>query len=992
MKKRLTMILGMLLFVCGMSHAQMQVTGTVVFDNNEPAMGASVLVVGANTGVLTDANGKFSVSVPEGYHKLRFSFVGYETQELTARPRMTVTLKDATSELDEQIVLGYGSARKLGTFSGAIATVGSQKLEMPVTPNFTDALAGQVSGLSVLSSSGEPTAMASIRLRGVNSIESSNTPLFILDGAPISSTLFNTLNPSDIASITVIKDASGTALYGSRAANGVIVITSKKGHFGEKANVTLRAQYGVSTAINKGVEMMSSKQYIKFRDMIGQPVSDDIRNLVENYGISTNWYDEIFKTAPTYSLDATITGGSENTSYYLSLNHHDQDGIVNQSGMKRDAIRFNIDARVNPWLRVGLQSNIGVINYDYNTAADGGSTYFQNPMLFAMSALPYDSPRYYTIDEATGKITWGGKADKLYYSGLEVPEYFTSRYDVDRKSIEGTLNAYEQLTPFKGFTFTARQAMDAYDYTESVAAKPIEEWKTPMGQTVNARDAYASTSFTRYYRMTSTNTAEYKWNIDRHYFTALAGHESMYLKSRSFGVITEGQTDERQLRLTDGTKVSIDDLTDTRAEETFNSFFLSLNYNWNERYFLDASFRTDGSSCFAPDHRWGQFWSIGGMWDIKKESFMKSLTWLNDLKLRVNYGTAGNSSGVGSYDHFGKIGTGSNYNGEASLGISTPSNSDLTWETTASFDAGLTFRIFNRATFNVDFYNKKTSDMLMTIPYSYTTGFSGGVGNIGAMVNRGVDIDVDLDILRTKDINWTFKANFNYNHNEITELFAGRDEYVIANTGMKLQVGKPYGEFYYVRYAGVDSRDGKPMWYDKDGNLTKVYNAEENSVFLGKNRFAPLSGGFGSAFRWKDLTVSFDVQWQAKKYMISNDLFFQENALFYSENQTTRMLNIWTKPGDVTDIPAYGESVEFDSHLVENASFLRLKNITVQYLLPKTWVKRTNCIEQVKLFGIARNLFTITNFTGYDPEVDSNLVQYNYPNTRQFVIGLEVTF
>lgn len=987
------MILGMLLFVCGMSHAQMQVTGTVVFDNNEPAMGASVLVVGANTGVLTDANGKFSVSVPEGYHKLRFSFVGYETQELTARPRMTVTLKDATSELGEQIVLGYGSARKLGTFSGAVATVGSQKLEMPVTPNFTDALAGQVSGLSVLSSSGEPTAMATIRLRGVNSIESSNTPLFILDGAPISATLFNTLNPADIASITVIKDASGTALYGSRAANGVIVITSKKGTFGEKANVTLRAQYGVSSAISDGVEMMNSKQYVKFRDMIGQPVNDQVRHIVDDLGISTKWRDEIFQNAPVYTLDATISGGSETTSYYLSVNHHDQDGVVNQSGMKRNSIRTNIDARVNDWLKVGLQSNIGVITYEVNSAADADRIYLNNPMVFQRYAMPYDSPRYYTEDPTTGKIIWGDKAMGLLYSDVMLPEYYTNALDVERKRVEGTLNAYEQLTPIKGLTITARQALDAYDYTGSVTRGPVDAWTTPMGQEVDALDAYASTSFTRYYRMTSTNTAEYKWNIDRHNFSALAGHESMFLKSRSFGAHSEGQTDARQLRLTDGTQVSIDDLTDLRSEETFNSFFLQFNYNWNDRYYLDASFRTDGSSCFAPDHRWGQFWSIGGMWNIKKEDFLKNVKWLNELQLRMNYGTAGNSSGVGSYDHFGLIGTGSIYNGANSLGISSPSNNDLTWEKVAAFDAGVTFRVFNRATFNVDFYNKTTSDMLMTIPYSYTTGFNGGMGNIGTMINRGVDIDVDVDIIRSKDINWTFRANFNYNHNEITELFAGRDEYEYGGTYLKLKKGHAYGELYCVKYAGVDSRDGKPMWYDKDGNLTKVFNEADNSVFTGKNMHAPISGGFGSAFRWKDLTVSFDVQWQAKKYLISNDKYFLLNANQSLEfNQSTDMLNIWTKPGDKTDIPAYGEAIQFDSHLIENASFLRLKNLTVQYTLPRSIIARTKFFQQVKVFGIARNLFTITKYTGYDPEPDINLLKFNYPNTRQFVAGIEVTF
>ena len=283
--------------------------------------------------------------------------------------------------------------------------------------------------------------------------------------------------------------------------------------------------------------------------------------------------------------------------------------------------------------------------------------------------------------------------------------------------------------------------------------------------------------------------------------------------------------------------------------------------------------------------------------------------------------------------------------------------------------------------------------MLMPIPYSYTTGFGSGSGNIGAMVNKGFDAEVVVDLLKTRDINWTFKANVNYNKNEITELFAGRDEYVVANTGLKYQVGKPYGEFYYVRYAGVDPRDGKPMWYDKNDNLTKVFNEEEDAVFTGKQRYAPWSGGFGTTFTWKGLSVTADFAWAADKYMINNDNYFILNAnQGTAYNQAVDMLNVWTTPGQVTDIPAYGEAIEFDTHLLENASFLRMKSLIVQYTLPQKWVAATKALKNAKVFFTGRNLFTITSFSGYDPEPDSNLVAFNYPNTRQFVFGLELTF
>jgi hypothetical protein len=381
------------------------------------------------------------------------------------------------------------------------------------------------------------------------------------------------------------------------------------------------------------------------------------------------------------------------------------------------------------------------------------------------------------------------------------------------------------------------------------------------------------------------------------------------------------------------------------------------------------------------------------MWDLKKENFLKDVDWLDNLQARATYGLVGNSTGAGSYDYYGLFGTGGMYNGQSSMGISNPSNSTLTWEKVGSFNAGVTFGFLDRVVLNVDAYRRKTTDMLMSIPYSFTTGFSGGMGNIGAMVNKGFDADVNIKLIKSNDIDWTFKANVNYNKNEITELFAGRDEYIIANTGLKLEVGKPYGEFYMVEFAGVDPRDGKPMWYDIDGNLTKTYNEERDSKFVGKQRYAPWSGGFGTSFSWKGLSITADFAWQHGKYMTNNDNYFLMNAnQGTSFNQAVDMLNIWTKPGDITDIPKYGEQVQFDTHLLEDASFLRMKNLIVQYSFPKKWMQATKGIQNAKVFFIGRNLFTATKFSGYDPEPDINLVKFNYPNTRQFVFGMELTF
>lgn len=992
MKKRLSLVLLCMVATIA-AWAQTVITGTVVSAaDGEPIIGASVKVKGTNKGAVTDLDGKFKINTEAG-KTLVISYVAMETIERAAKNGMVVKMQVAEEIMDELVITGYGTGKKLGSIVGSVVTVDNKKMEKAVTPNFTDALAGQVSGLSVLTSSGDPSKSASIRLRGINSINSSSTPLFILDGAPISSSMFNTLNPSDIQDITVLKDAASTAIYGSRAANGVIVITSKKGRLNEKANLVVKGQYGFADPVADGLQMMNSQQYIEFRDKIGQPVSQSIKDLVNKYGISTNWRDEVLSNnAPTYTLDAALTGGSEHINYYLSFNHHSQEGLIEQSRMHREAIRANVEARLNRWFKAGVQLNLGNNSYQQNNEAESTSLYTSNPMLFSRLAMPYDAARYYSFDNE-GNIVWGDRADKLKYSGLTHPSFVNENRDYKKNNLTLMLNAYEQLNPIEGLTIRAQQALDGYDYTQDNRYYPYEAFTTPMGSSVSASEGYTYASFSRYGSYTFTHTAEYRKKINGHSFSALVGEESIFSRSRAFGVYTEGQTDRRQTRLTDGTTVAIGNLSDSRAEESFNSLFTTLSYDFDNKYFLDASYRADASSKFAPGHRWGHFYSFGGMWNLKNENFLKDVDWLNQLQARATYGLVGNSTGVGSYDYYGLFGTGSLYNGQSSMGISSPSNSTLTWEKVGSFNAGVTFGFLDRVTLNVDAYRRKTYDMLMEIPYSYTTGFGGGAGNIGAMVNKGFDADVLVNIIKTKNIDWTFKANVNYNKNEVTELFAGRDEYIIANTGLKLEVGKPYGEFYMVEYAGVDPRDGKPMWYDIDGNLTKVYNEERDSKFVGKQRYAPWSGGFGTNFSWKGLSVTADFAWQMGKYMTNNDNYFLMNAnQGTAYNQAVDMLNVWTKPGDITDIPKLGEQVQFDTHLLEDASFLRMKNLIVQYSLPAKWMKATKGIQNAKVYFVGRNLFTATKFTGYDPEPDTNLVKFNYPNTRQFVFGMELTF
>lgn len=991
----------MMFFAClflsiGMAMAQTHVSGIVTSsEDGEPVIGATVKVVGSQTaGTVTDIEGRFSLSVSKPGVELEFSSIGLISKRVKASENMTVVLQVDSHTLEQVVITGYGSAKKLGSVVGSVASVDKKKLESIVTPNFTDALAGQVSGLSVLSSAGDPSSAATIRLRGVNSIQSSSQPLFILDGAPISASFYATLNPADIESITVLKDAASTAIYGARAANGVIVLTSKQGKYSEQVGLSVRAQYGIASATSDGVEMMNSKQYIKFRDLIGQPVSDDIRNLVDKYNINTNWRDEMIDdAAPTLDVNATMQGGGQTVNYYVSFNHHKQDGLIEMSKMHRNTLNARINARLNRFFKIGFTTNLGVQRYSQNAEWSAtGKIYSANPLVFARQALPYDTPYQYTIDE-NGNMIKGDRAIGLKYSGLNMPWWYNSHRDYYRNKLTLNTSLTETFTPIEGLTFQALQSMNGYENMNHGSFSPYDAFVDGMGNKIEAGKGSVSASMSRYYQFTLSHTAEWRKQFGDHYVGILLGEETRIERSRGLSAFSEGQTDPRLLLLHNGTTVTPEDLGDSKVEEVANSLFANAEYNYKEKYYVTASIRRDGSSKFAPDHRWGTFWSAGAKWDLKKEDFLKDVEWLNDLSLSFNYGTTGNDSGAGSYDYLGLYTDGGLYNGDSSIGIAQMKNEKLTWEKTAKWNVGLNFSIFDRAHFTVDFYRNKTTDMLMSIPYSMTTGYSAGIGNVASMTNTGIEADVDVDILKTKDFYWSFKANVGYNKNEITELFQGRDEYVLSNTGMKLAVGHAFGEFYQVRFAGVDPQTGAPLYYDKDGNKTKKFNEERDAVFLGKKRFAPWTGGFGTNFRYKNVSLIADFAWVAGKYMLINDDYFIANPqLATTWNQRVEMLNIWTTPGQITDIPGAKYDVHVTDQQLQNASFLRMKTLSIQYEFPKKWMQATRYIKGVKVFGIARNLFTITSFEGYDPEPDMNLVQFNYPNTRQFVIGAEISF
>lgn len=1003
--KKLFLLFAVVMMTTLNALAQNQQVSGVVLDaaTDEPLFGATVQPVGGGSGVATDIDGRFTLNLPASVKQLSVSYVGYTPVKVAVAPFITVGLESSATDLGEVIVTGYGSGKKIGSLVGSVSVVGEQVLEDTPSSNFVDALQGQVPGLTIFSNSGEPSSVPeSIRIRGVNSLNASTTPLFILDGAPVTSSIFTTLNPSDIESVTVLKDAASTAIYGSRAANGVIVITTKKGRYGEDANVTVRANVGWSNRASTNIEMMNSKQYALFRDRLGVPLSEDALYAINTLGIDTNWLDELVKNnALLYSMEARVQGGTEKTRYYLSLGHYDQDGLIVLSGLRRETISTNIDSKVNDWFQVGLSANMGFESYQSNSAAEG--RYYQNPFSTAYALMPFDSPRYYTIDPETGKAVYGDKALYYKYSGSINPNWY-SEQTLAGKRTNATLmmNLYEQITPLRGLTIRAQQAMNAFDYRSSSNRALVPAFTTPMGDIVDISNAGARSSeaFQRWYQFTYTNTAEYKFDLNnQHYFTFLLGQEAIIARNNAFNVATTGQPSAIQNLLTQGTDVTIENVGQSLYRSVINSYFFNFNYEFDGRYFLDFNIRRDGSSKFAPGHRWSTFFAIGGMWDAKEEAFLKDVSWLGDLKVRANYGTTGNS-GIDNYKYQGTVGTGRIYNGQSSMGISTQANHDLRWETVRALDLGFDFYIFDRVRGSFDWYSKKTVDMLMDIPYSCTTGFTSGTANIGSMTNKGVDVELSYDIFKNKDWFVGVSANFGYNQVKITELFNGLNEFEVPGTGLVYEVGVNPFNLHQVRSAGLDMRDGQQLYYTKDGNITKVYN-EENQVDLGKSFIAPWNGGFGIQARYKNLSLSADFNWSAEKYVTNSTFWYIRCAdVAYSQNvnQCVDMLNVWY-PGktEYTDIPgivdAYGNPVELEmtDRFVENSSFMRLKNLTVTYNLPKKWMDAAK-LKNVALHFTGRNLLTFTGFHGIDPEIETNAIHFAYPNTRQFEFGVEVAF
>lgn len=985
--KKLLMMLTLLLITSALALAQtVQITGTVTSsEDGLPLPGVAVTVKGTTIGASTDSNGKYTLVVPTSATTLQFKFLGMVTfeVEIAGKTVIDAQLKEDRTAIDEVVVVGYGSGKRIGTVVGSITTISADKVKEKPVATVLDALQGRVAGLQVYTSSGEPSQLASVRLHGVGSLGASSTPLYVLDGVPISAGTMLSLNPNDFESVTVLKDASATSIYGARAANGVIVLTTKMGKTGTDAKITIRGQYGFSKLANTEYfdGLMNTKQLTDFWVATGYRRQGQVDTLLTTYPNDTRWVDFYYKDqAPTYQGDVSISGGGGRTTYFVSGSYFFQDGLAYRSAFDRYTMRANINTIANDWLKFG-------INISASTDSRQTNQYGTNSTNRGLSVLrqPFYSP--YDAD---------GNEYPDYIPGLNAynPKYLADKQPSVSKRTQGDVSGNMTITPIKNLILKTQVGLNAFDLVTTSKRMP--------SFIPNINNGTISETFERYITGTITNTAEYKMVFnDLHNLTVLVGQEGTSNINRDFNAFAAGLTDDRLMLLGVGTAATRT-VSSSMSEFSFNSYFGRIDYSYGDKYYFDFSLRQDASSRFGVNNRTARFWATGAMWNLKKESFLESLTFISAMNLSASIGTSGNSE-IGNYDHLALIGT-NTYDGGTGWGLSTPGNPNLGWEEQTKTTVGLRFALMNnKYRFKVEYYNRITSNMLISIPFPYTSGWSDVTSNVGKLKNAGVDIEFDFDVLRTNNLYVTPYFNFNYNKNEVLELFQGNDYWIIPNTGVCWAVGKPVSYFYPL-FAGIDPDDGSPMWYVPGADITETTKETTTKTFsstalqqnIGLPRNPPMVGGFGLNAGYKGFALQVDFAFALKKYMINNDRYFIENPTqFAGWNQSARVLDYWKAPGDVTLFPRYQSGLlftQFDSRLVENASFMRMKNLTFSYTVPTSILDKTGFISGARVYFTGRNLLTFTKYLGPDPEVDSNIGLGTNPNTKQFTFGIELNF
>ena len=946
MRKVVLLLMAITLSISHIWAQQRTITGKVTDDKGVPIPGASVIIKGSNTGTSTADDGTFSLSVPANAKALIFSAIGLGEKEisLSTSSNYTITLSTKAGDMSEIVVVAYGT-RKKSDLTGSVATVKAADIENRPFTSVDKALQGQVAGLQSVASSGQPGANQAIIIRGISSITASTSPLWVVDGVPINTgdvsrlqttaNVLSTLNPNDIESITVLKDAASQSIYGSRAANGVIIVTTKKGRAG-RTLFRFDTEIGSSDIAyeNERYRPLNADKYftVTREGMVNNGrsqtyIDNTLNGLGYNNGIDFSWYDNVVQTGTHQQYNLSAQGGSDRTTFYLSGGHLVQEGTTINSKLKRYNGNIRLTHRPNEKINLNFNLNGGAI--DQKAPLAGGA--FGNPVLSSYFLLPSRSA--YNADGSYNFTSLGGLHNTIALS--EIDKRFLREMSM-RGSISGDYKILDNLS------FRTSYGID-YNTLEE------DQYNNPMHGDGLASNGRAFAYYTRYFNWVWTNTLNLTQNLTKDGnmgLQAQIGYESQ--KSSAYFSSVQSQDFPPTLLLTypsAGARPTT--ATATISEYSFLSYFGSANLNYKGRYVASGSIRRDGSSRFGANNRYGAFWSAGVSWNVDKEDFMQSITFISQLKLRGSYGVNGNA-GIGNYDWLPLYGFGNNYN---QLPGSAPSNvgdSNLTWELNKPLNIGIDVSFLkNRINISADWYQRQSEDLLLNVPLSRTTGFASATRNIGAMQNEGIELTINAIPVKTQDFSWIVDFNFAHNKNTITSLPGGND---IADGNFIIRQGTAYRTFFLRTYAGVDPANGDPLWYSDPSHstTTNTYPPASTRELVG-NAQPKYFGSLTNTLTFKNFTLDAQLYYNYGNYVYDTWGGYYLGAGFGATfNKVERVLNRWQKAGDVTDIPKYieGGNKSFQSgstFWLNKGDYVRLRNIQLGYKLSK------NILDKIKL-------------------------------------------
>lgn len=1052
MEKRLFLGIICLLVGVGLMAQTSKISGIVLSENEkEPVIGASVLVKGTALGAVTDVDGNFTIlNVPNTAKIIRVSFVGMQTAEVPIKPNMKVLLKSDSEMLDEVMVVAYGTAKK-SSYAGSASLVKADAIKDLPTTSFENALNGKVAGLQITSSSGQAGSTASIRIRGNGSMNASNEPLYVVDGVPVVSgdvgqmsdytystnNVMNSLNPEDIESISVLKDAAASSLYGSRAANGVILITTKKGKEG-KPVISLKASIGFTPSwatdnyepatVQQQVDML----YTVFHNYNtagrgysdADATADALRRLnskfnkhgyvfttagtgayetvnigeYDNSGRGGKYYDwdkAYFRTAVYQTYDLAVSGATPVTNYYTSLSYTKDEGRLKVNSFDRFSGRVNLSQKIGKFLEFGTNVNMARTSKSgYNDTRSTGSNYFMQTrnLLWGL---------YWPTDYKTGE-PWTARYGSYAQNGV----YYDKEWE--NESVDTRISAVETLTLhlLKGLDV---RSIFSYDNT-TVKDHIYYSANHFNGSSVNGSVTEMRTT---YEKLVSSTTANYNTTFGLHTIGALVGFEAEKNKTDYVRATGEGlPTSTLHTVSTAGTLSS----AGYNWGNAMVSVLSKLDYNYDQRYYASASFRRDGSSRLSPDSRWGNFWSVAGAWRLSSEAFLKDNPLISDLRLRASYGVNGTLPTT-NYGYINLMSYTNKYMGNPGGTITTLANNNLSWETSYSTNIGVDFGFFNqRLRGTIEYFNRDSKDLLQDVPISTVTGFSSTLQNIGQINNKGVEIEIGGDLIKNSDLLWTASVNATFLKSKVTKLYNKADIIWYDPTGGDTRAQFIYREgestlaLYGYEWAGVDKTNGKSVYFVNDPNDSKVGDFEYNGrgatydynnanyKIIG-NAIPKVTGGFNTNLSYKgvDLGLNFIYKIGGKLYDgaykdVADDGYYWEriHAKSYYEN-------MWTPDNPNGSQPALSgldltDAMQYSSRQMHDASFLRLKSLSLGYTLPKVWTSKA-MISSARVFFNASNLLTFSKYKEADPEVNQYGTRgWETPIGKTFVFGIDLKF